>query len=84
MIEVIPCSTNGAAIPSSCRLVLDHGAHHPDMPRVENACVLTLNVLLECDSEVIWGFFYSSAEQRESLSPASAASSTTSCIKLST
>ncbi|ODV90268.1 hypothetical protein CANCADRAFT_31282 [Tortispora caseinolytica NRRL Y-17796] len=50
-------------------LVLDHGTRHPDMPRrVTNAAILTLNVSLEYEkSEINSGFFYSSAEQRESL-----------------
>lgn len=50
-------------------LVLDHGARHPDMPRVvKNAYVLILNVSLEYEkTEVNSGFFYSSAEQREKL-----------------
>lgn len=50
-------------------LVLDHGARHPDMPRVvNNAFVLILNVSLEYEkTEVNSGFFYSSAEQREKL-----------------
>ena len=48
-------------------LVLDHGARHADMPKkVENAFVLTMNVSLEYEkTEVISGFFYSTAEQRE-------------------
>ncbi|KAF8532516.1 chaperonin-containing T-complex zeta subunit Cct6 [Gautieria morchelliformis] len=50
-------------------LVMDHGARHPDMPkRVENAYILTLNVSLEYEkTEVNSAFFYSSAEQRETL-----------------
>lgn len=50
-------------------LVLDHGARHPDMPKVvENAYILILNVLLEYEkTEVNLGFFYSTAEQREKL-----------------
>lgn len=50
-------------------LVLDHGARHPDMPRVvNNAYVLILNVSLEYEkTEVNSGFFYSSAEQRDRL-----------------
>lgn len=50
-------------------LVLDHGARHPDMPKVvENAYILILNVLLEYEkTEVNLGFYYSSAEQREKL-----------------
>lgn len=50
-------------------LVMDHGARHPDMPKmVTDAFVLTLNVSLEYEkSEVNSGFFYSSAEQREKL-----------------
>lgn len=50
-------------------LVLDHGARHPDMPKVvKNAHVLILNVSLEYEkTEVNSGFFYSSAEQRDKL-----------------
>lgn len=50
-------------------LVLDHGARHPDMPKVvENAYILILNVLLEYEkTEVNLGFYYSSADQREKL-----------------
>jgi T-complex protein 1 subunit zeta len=50
-------------------LVLDHGARHPDMPKMmENVFVLNCNISLEYEkSEVNSGFFYSSAEQREKL-----------------
>lgn len=50
-------------------LVLDHGCRHPDMPkRLENCFILTCNISLEYEkSEVNSGFFYSSAEQRESM-----------------
>lgn len=50
-------------------LVLDHGARHPDMPKiVNNAYVLILNVSLEYEkTEVNSGFYYSSAEQRAKL-----------------
>lgn len=50
-------------------LVLDHGARHPDMPRmVKNAHVLILNVSLEYEkTEVNSGFFYSNTEQKEKL-----------------
>lgn len=50
-------------------LVLDHGARHPDMPKVvNNAHVLILNVSLEYEkTEVNSSFFYSSAEQRDKL-----------------
>ncbi|KAH3902053.1 chaperonin-containing T-complex subunit CCT6 SCDLUD_001864 [Saccharomycodes ludwigii] len=50
-------------------LVLDHGARHPDMPKiVKNAYVLILNVSLEYEkTEVNSGFFYSSAEERDKL-----------------
>lgn len=70
MIEVIPMQHQQPRDTELVRgLVLDHGARHPDMPkRVENAYVLTLNVLLEYEkTEVNLGFFYSSAEQREKL-----------------
>uniref|UniRef100_A0A672H1T6 Chaperonin containing TCP1, subunit 6A (zeta 1) n=1 Tax=Salarias fasciatus TaxID=181472 RepID=A0A672H1T6_SALFA len=52
-----------------CRLVLDHGARHPDMKkRVEDAYVLTCNVSLEYEkTEVNSGFFYKSAGEREKL-----------------
>jgi len=50
-------------------LVLDHGSRHPDMPSELSDChVLTCNLSLEYDkSEVNSGFFYSNAEQRETL-----------------
>jgi T-complex protein 1 subunit zeta len=50
-------------------LVLDHGARHPDMPKVvHNAHVLILNVSLEYEkTEVNSSFFYSTAEQRDKL-----------------
>lgn len=50
-------------------LVLDHGARHPDMPKlVKNCYILTLNVSLEYEkTEVHSGFFYSTAEEREKL-----------------
>ena len=50
-------------------LVLDHGARHPDMPKkLENCYILTCNVSLEYEkTEAHSGFFWSSAEQRESL-----------------
>jgi len=50
-------------------LVMDHGARHPDMKkRVENAYILTLNVSLEYEkTEVNSGFFYKTAEERESM-----------------
>ncbi|CAL5325992.1 unnamed protein product [Camellia sinensis] len=46
-------------------LVLDHGSRHPDMKRrAENCYILTCNVSLEYEKS---GFFYSSAEQRETM-----------------
>lgn len=50
-------------------LVLDHGARHPDMPRMlENVHILTCNVSMEYEkTEINAGFFYSSAEEREKL-----------------
>lgn len=50
-------------------LVLDHGARHPDMPKkLENCYILTCNVSLEYEkTEAHSGFFWSSAEQRETL-----------------
>ncbi|EDW82642.1 uncharacterized protein Dwil_GK10099 [Drosophila willistoni] len=49
-------------------LVMDHGARHPDMPkRLEKAYILTANVSLEYEkAEVNSGFFYKTAEERES------------------
>jgi T-complex protein 1 subunit zeta len=50
-------------------LVLDHGGRHPDMPKkLKNCYILTCNVSLEYEkTEVLSGFFYSNAEQREKL-----------------
>jgi T-complex protein 1 subunit zeta len=50
-------------------LVLDHGARHPDMPKLlENCYILTCNVSLEYEkSEVASSFLYSNAEERERL-----------------
>ena len=50
-------------------LVLDHGARHPDMPKiVKNAYILAVNVSMEYEkTEVNAGFFYKSAEEREKL-----------------
>lgn len=50
-------------------LVLDHGPRHPDMAKVcKNAFILTMNVSLEYEkSTVNSGFFYKTAEERESL-----------------
>jgi len=50
-------------------LVLDHGARHPDMPKhLKNCYILTCNVSLEYEkTEVLSGFFFSTAEQREKL-----------------
>jgi len=50
-------------------LVLDHGARHPDMPKVlENVYILNCNVSMEYEkSEVTSGFQYSTAEQREKM-----------------
>lgn len=50
-------------------LVLDHGCRHPDMPnRLTNVYILILNVSLEYEkTEVNSGFYYKSAEQRESM-----------------
>ncbi|VDN12084.1 unnamed protein product [Dibothriocephalus latus] len=50
-------------------LVLDHGGRHPDMPkRVTNAYILICNVSLEYEkTEINSGFFYKTAEERESL-----------------
>ncbi|CAL5372448.1 unnamed protein product [Camellia sinensis] len=46
-------------------LVLDHGSRHPDMKRrAENCYILTCNVSLEYEKR---RFFYSSAEQRETM-----------------
>jgi T-complex protein 1 subunit zeta len=50
-------------------LVLDHGARHAGMPNeLENCYILTCNISLEYEkTEVISGFFYSTAEERERL-----------------
>ena len=50
-------------------LVLDHGARHPDMPRLsKQAFILTCNVSLEYEKTTVnSGFFYKSAEERERL-----------------
>ena len=50
-------------------LVMDHGSRHPDMPKsLRNCFILTLNVSLEYEkTEVHSTFFYSSAEERETL-----------------
>ncbi|XP_071075510.1 T-complex protein 1 subunit zeta-2 isoform X6 [Desmodus rotundus] len=50
-------------------LVLDHGARHPEMKkRVEDAFILTCNVSLEYEkTEVSSGFFYKTAEEKETL-----------------
>jgi len=50
-------------------LVMDHGGRHPGMPKALKKCrVLTMNYDLEYQkSEVNSGFYYNSAEQRESM-----------------
>lgn len=50
-------------------LVMDHGARHPDMPKVLTNChIMTCNVTFEYEkTEVASGFFYKNAEQREKL-----------------
>ena len=50
-------------------LVLDHGARHPDMPKhLKNCYILTSNISLEYEkTEVLGGFFFSTADQREKL-----------------
>lgn len=50
-------------------LVLDHGARHPDMPKlVKNAYIFTCNVSLEYEkSDVTSTFVYSNAEERDKL-----------------
>lgn len=50
-------------------LVLDHGARHPDMPKVmKNAYVLCLNVSLEYEKSTVHStIVYKSAEEREKL-----------------
>jgi len=50
-------------------LVMDHGGRHPGMPKTLKKCrVLTMNYDLEYQkSEVNSGFYYNSAEQRESM-----------------
>ena len=50
-------------------LVLDHGGRHSEMPeKLKNCHILILNVSLEYENtEVLGGFYFSSAEQREKL-----------------
>lgn len=50
-------------------LVLDHGARHPDMPRVQKNCfILTCNVSLEYEkTEVNSGFYYNDASKRQEM-----------------
>jgi T-complex protein 1 subunit zeta len=50
-------------------LVLDHGSRHHEMPtKLSNCYILTCNVNLEYEkTEVNSGFFYKTADQRESL-----------------
>jgi T-complex protein 1 subunit zeta len=50
-------------------LVCDHGARHPDMPNdLRNCYIMTLNVSLEYEkTEINSGFFYSNAEERETM-----------------
>ena len=50
-------------------LVLDHGARHPDMPKLLKNCrIMTCNVSLEYEqTETQAGFVYSTAEEREKL-----------------
>ena len=68
MVEVLAMKQRTEAESRLVRgLVLDHGARHPDMPKlVEQAFVLTCNLSLEYErSEVNSTFMYSNAEQRE-------------------
>jgi len=50
-------------------IVMDHGARHPDMPKMLTNCrIMTCNVTFEYEqTEVQSGFFYSTAEEREKL-----------------
>ncbi|KAG9510203.1 Protein unc-13-like A, partial [Fragariocoptes setiger] len=50
-------------------LVLDHGARHPDMPKmIKNAYVLAMNVSLEYEKTTVHStFVYKSAEERDRL-----------------
>merc|ERR1719486_1126160 len=50
-------------------LVMDHGGRHPGMPKsLRNCHILTMNYDLEYQkSEINSGFYYNSAEQRESM-----------------
>lgn len=50
-------------------IVMDHGARHPDMPKLLRNCrIMTCNVTFEYEqTEVQSGFFYSNAEEREKL-----------------
>ncbi|XP_006902813.1 PREDICTED: T-complex protein 1 subunit zeta-like isoform X2 [Elephantulus edwardii] len=70
MVEIMEMKHKSETDTSLIRgLVLDHGARHPDMKkRVEDAYILTCNVSLEYENtEVNFGFFYKSAEEREKL-----------------
>ena len=69
MVEIMEMKHKSETDTSLIRgLVLDHGARHPDMKRVEDAYILTCNVSLEYEkTEVNSGFFYKSAEEREKL-----------------
>ena len=69
MVEIMEMKHKSETDTSLIRgLVLDHGARHPDMKRVEDAYILTCNVSLEYEeTEVNSGFFYKSAEEREQL-----------------
>ena len=69
MVEIMEMKHKSETDTSLIRgLVLDHGARHPDMKRVEDAYILTCNVSLEYEKTVVnSGFFYKSAEEREKL-----------------
>jgi T-complex protein 1 subunit zeta len=70
MVEIM-CMQHKSDMESMCvkGLVLDHGPRHPDMKKRSEKCfILTCNVSLEYEkSEVNSGFYYSTAQQRESL-----------------
>lgn len=70
MVEIMEMNHKTADETALIRgLVLDHGARHPDMPKVlKDAFVLCLNVSLEYEKTTVHStFVYKSAEEREKL-----------------
>ena len=67
MVEIMEMKHKSETDTSLIRgLVLDHGARHPDMKRVEDAYILTCNVSLEYEkTEVNSGFFFTRVRRRE-------------------